>query len=55
MQKGQLRRIELTRFLCTNGELFAGKTAANFVVGVHANAVNTGRVQLYDVGLVVGG
>lgn len=49
------RQLSLTCFLSADGELFARKATANLVVGVHANAVNTGRVQLYNVGLVVGG
>lgn len=51
----EIRRTRLTCFLRADGELFAGKTAAYFVVGVHADAVHAGRVQLHDVGLVVGG
>lgn len=49
------RKQSLTCFLSTDGELFAGEAAAYLVVGVHADAVNAGRVQLHDVGLVVGG
>lgn len=45
----------LTCFLSADGEFFAGKATANLVVWVHADAVNAGRVQLYNVGLVVGG
>lgn len=45
----------LTRFFGTDCELFAGKTAANLVVGVHADTINACRVQLYNVGLIVGG
>lgn len=48
------RKQSLTGFLGTDCELFAGKTAANLVVWIHANTVNTSRVQLDDVGLVVG-
>lgn len=44
-----------TCFLCADGELFAGLTASNLVVGVHANAVHGRRVELHYVGLVVGG
>lgn len=51
---GFLKR-SLTCFLSTDRELFARKATANLVVGVHANAVDTGRVQFYNVGLVVGG
>ena len=47
--------LSLTCFFGTDRELFAGKAAANLVVGVHADAVNAGRVQLDNVGLVVGG
>lgn len=44
-----------TCFLCADGQLFAGLTASNLVVGVHANAVHRCRVELHYVGLVVGG
>lgn len=49
------RKQSLTRFLCADCELFARKAAADLVVGVHADAVNAGRVQLHNVGLIVGG
>ncbi len=51
----QIRVGIRTGFLCTDGQLFAGLTASNLVVGVHPNAVNGRRVELYYVGLVVGG
>lgn len=44
-----------TRFLCADGELLAGLAPTNLVVGVHADAVDGGRMQLHDVGLVVCG
>lgn len=50
-----MRILTLTSFFCTDCELFAGQAAANLIVGVHADAVDTCWVQLHDVGLVVGG
>ena len=44
-----------TCFLGADGELLAGGAAPDLVVGVHADAVDAGGVQLHDVGLVVGG
>lgn len=49
------RKRSLTCFLGADRELFAWKASTYLVVGVHADAVNTSWVQLYDVGLVVGG
>ena len=54
-QDFQSREQSLTCFLSADCELFAGKATANLIVGVHADAINTGWVQLYNVGLVVGG
>lgn len=51
----QSTTARLTRFLCADGELFAGLTAANLVEGVHADAVDRGWVEVDDVGLVDGG
>lgn len=45
----------LTRFLRADGEFFAGLALAYNVVGVHADAVDRGRVKVHNVGLVVGG
>lgn len=45
----------LTRFLRADGEFFAGLALAYDVVGVHADAVDGGRVEVHNVGLVVGG
>lgn len=45
----------LTCFLGANGELLTGLTLAYSVVGVHADAVDRGRVKVYYVGLIVGG
>lgn len=57
-KKGQtpLRRKKQTRtcFLGADCELFAGQAAANFIVRVHADAVDAGWVKLHDVGLIVG-
>lgn len=43
-----------TRFLSADGELLAGCTAADLVVGVHPDAVDAGGMQLHNVCLVVG-
>lgn len=45
----------LTGFLCADGELLTGLALANRIVGVHANAVDGGRVKVHYVGLIVGG
>ena len=44
-----------TCFLCADGELLTGLTLAYGVVGVHADAIDGGRVKVHDVGLIVGG
>ena len=45
----------LTCFLRADGEFLTGLALAYRVVGVHADAVDGGRVKVYDVGLIVGG
>lgn len=50
-----IRERSLTCFFCTDRQLFAWKATAYLVVGIHADAVHTSRVQLDNVGLVVGG
>lgn len=45
----------LTCFLCANCEFLTGLTLAYSIVGVHADAVNGGRVKVHDVGLIVCG
>lgn len=45
----------LTCFFGADRQLLAGEAAADLVVGIHADAINTRRMQLHDVGLVVGG
>lgn len=44
-----------TCFLCADGEFLTGLTLAYRVVGVHADAVDRGRVKVYYVGLIVCG
>lgn len=44
----------LTCFLCTDGEFLTGLALAYGVVGVHADAVDRGRVKVHYVGLIVG-
>lgn len=45
----------LTCFLCANGEFFTGLAFAYSIVGVHADAIDRGRVKVHYVGLIVGG
>lgn len=45
----------LTCFLCADGEFLTGLALAYSIVGVHADAVDGGRVKVHYVGLVVGG
>lgn len=47
--------VRLTCFLSADGELLARLAASDLVEGVHTDAVDTGRVQLHDVSLVVSG
>ena len=51
----RIKHESLTCFFRADSELLAGQAAADLVEGVHAYAVNTGRVELHDVGLVVSG
>lgn len=45
----------LTCFLCANGEFLTGLAFAYRIVGVHADAVDRGGVQVHYVRLIVGG
>lgn len=45
----------LTCFFCADGELLTGFALAYGVVGVHADAVDGGRVKVHYVGLIVSG
>lgn len=44
-----------TRFLSADGQFFTGLALPYGVVGEHADAVDRRRVEVNDVGLVVGG
>lgn len=45
----------LTSFLGADGKLLTGLALAYGVVGIHADAVDGGRVKIHNVGLIVSG
>ena len=47
-----LSHCRLTCFVCGDGQLVAGVTVADDVLGDHADVVGGGRVQVDDGGLV---